>query len=132
MAELAERSGLSRDVISDIENGRRDRHGMRRRDITVDELMAIARAFNMQAAGLLPADAYLSKQEMREKDILRSERMIGILEREIAQQEGEISVLSYKLDNTRDRLMFFQDRIVRLRAAGWASQKLGRDVEELD
>lgn len=41
MAELAAHSGLSENVIENIEGGRRDPQGRRRRNITVDELDAI-------------------------------------------------------------------------------------------
>lgn len=41
MAELASRSGLSENVIENIESGRRDAQGRRRRAITVDELAAL-------------------------------------------------------------------------------------------
>jgi transcriptional regulator with XRE-family HTH domain len=54
MAELAERSGLSRDVISDIENGRRDSDGMRRRAITVDELLILAEALGIESITIGP------------------------------------------------------------------------------
>jgi transcriptional regulator with XRE-family HTH domain len=44
MGELAVRCGLSENVIENIEGGRRDKHGQRRRHITIDEIEAIGEA----------------------------------------------------------------------------------------
>ncbi len=52
-AELGARSGLSPAIIENIENGR-PRDGERTRDITVDELVAIADALGVQPAIMLP------------------------------------------------------------------------------
>jgi 8-oxo-dGTP diphosphatase len=57
--ELAERCaeagapGLTGSVIANIETGRRDKDGQRRRDITVDELLALAYALEVPPAALL-------------------------------------------------------------------------------
>jgi transcriptional regulator with XRE-family HTH domain len=53
VTDLARCSGLSMDVIQNIEHGRR-RDGVRTRDITVDELDAIAAALGVPPAGLYP------------------------------------------------------------------------------
>lgn len=47
-------TGLSAAVIANIETGRRDEEGRRRRDVTVDELIAFARAFGITPSSLLP------------------------------------------------------------------------------
>lgn len=44
---------ITRSVIANIQTGRRDASGRRRRDITVDELTALAHALGMQAPALL-------------------------------------------------------------------------------
>ena len=51
---MARRSGLSENVIENIETGRPDDAGERRRDVTVDELLAVATAFGVDPASLLP------------------------------------------------------------------------------
>jgi transcriptional regulator with XRE-family HTH domain len=48
MAELAARSGLSAHVIENIEAGRRDKSGHRRRNITIDELDVIGHALGLE------------------------------------------------------------------------------------
>jgi transcriptional regulator with XRE-family HTH domain len=59
MSDLAARCAelghpeITRSVIENIEGGRRDDEGRRRRDITVDELMAIAGAFAVPASALM-------------------------------------------------------------------------------
>jgi len=53
-AQMARRSGLSENVIENIETGRPDDAGERRRDVTVDELLAVATAFGVDPASLLP------------------------------------------------------------------------------
>jgi len=54
MAELAERSGLSRNIVSDIENGRTGSGRKGRRAVTIDELVVISRALGCAPAALLP------------------------------------------------------------------------------
>jgi transcriptional regulator with XRE-family HTH domain len=44
---------LTENVIANIEAGRRDEHGRRRRDVTVDELLAFARALDVSVGLLL-------------------------------------------------------------------------------
>jgi transcriptional regulator with XRE-family HTH domain len=44
---------LTENVIANIEAGRRDEHGRRRRDVTVDELVAFARALDVSVGLLL-------------------------------------------------------------------------------
>jgi transcriptional regulator with XRE-family HTH domain len=45
---------LSESVIANIESGRRDEHGRRRKDVTVDEVVGFAEALNVPAMHLLP------------------------------------------------------------------------------
>lgn len=51
---------LSRSVIANIESGRRDARGRRTRDVTVDELVAIASALETYAGGLLGIDSRIA------------------------------------------------------------------------
>lgn len=53
VADLARRSGLSVAIIENIEHGRR-RDGVRVRDITVDELDAVAAGLGVPPAALYP------------------------------------------------------------------------------
>lgn len=46
---------LTAAMITNIELGKRDKQGNRRRDITVDELIVLADAFSVPPAALLPA-----------------------------------------------------------------------------
>jgi transcriptional regulator with XRE-family HTH domain len=45
---------LSESVIANIESGRRDEYGRRRRDVTVDEAVGFARALDVPLIHLLP------------------------------------------------------------------------------
>jgi transcriptional regulator with XRE-family HTH domain len=45
---------LSESVIANIESGRRDEHGRRRKDVTVDEAIGLARAVDVPLIHLLP------------------------------------------------------------------------------
>jgi transcriptional regulator with XRE-family HTH domain len=54
---------LTAAVIANIETGRRDSNGQRRREVTIDELFAIARALDIEPASLLaltPNDEFMS------------------------------------------------------------------------
>jgi transcriptional regulator with XRE-family HTH domain len=72
-AELAERCAewghpqLTASVIANIESGRRDKHGHRRRDITVDEAFAFARVLQVPVGDLVdPAARMVSSHELIE------------------------------------------------------------------
>lgn len=52
--DLAGRCGLTGNIIENIESGRRDRDGRRRRDVTVDELFVISEALDIGPLKLLP------------------------------------------------------------------------------
>jgi transcriptional regulator with XRE-family HTH domain len=45
---------LTESVIANIESGRRDQHGRRRRDVTVDELVSLAQVLKVPVLQLLP------------------------------------------------------------------------------
>ncbi len=48
-------AGMTAAMITNIELGRRDKAGKRRRDVTVDELVVLADALSVPASALLPA-----------------------------------------------------------------------------
>jgi transcriptional regulator with XRE-family HTH domain len=57
LAEASSATGshqLSESVIANIETGRRDEHGRRRKDVTVDEAVGLARALDVPLIHLLP------------------------------------------------------------------------------
>jgi transcriptional regulator with XRE-family HTH domain len=57
LAEACSATGsqqLSESVIANIESGRRDEHGRRRKDVTVDEAVGLARALDVPLIHLLP------------------------------------------------------------------------------
>jgi transcriptional regulator with XRE-family HTH domain len=57
---------LTEPVINNIESGRRDKHGRRRRDVTVDELDAFARVLGVPPAELLDLEGRVaSGRELR-------------------------------------------------------------------
>jgi transcriptional regulator with XRE-family HTH domain len=47
---------LTASVIANIESGRRDQQGRRRRDVTVDELLHLAGALDVDLSHLLPSE----------------------------------------------------------------------------
>ena len=65
--QLAEHCGLTQDVIQNIENGRPDHDGRRRRAVTVDEVMAIANGLDTVAVLLLPRDYDFMSAEKRQR-----------------------------------------------------------------
>lgn len=66
LAERCKRLGLtlSASAISDIESGRRDEHGQRRREIRVDELTVLARALDVSPVLLLAPLGYEDQVEI--------------------------------------------------------------------
>jgi transcriptional regulator with XRE-family HTH domain len=72
-AELAQRCAewghpqLTASVIANIESGRRDKNGRRRRDVTVDEAFAFARVLQVPVGELVdPAERMVSAHELVE------------------------------------------------------------------
>ncbi len=54
---------LTENVIANIESGRRDEQGRRRRDVSVDELVAFARALDVSVDSLLWSASPLPTKE---------------------------------------------------------------------
>lgn len=85
--ELAEKSGLSEDIVEAIENDRR------RRGVTVDELMILAQALGTLALFLLPdAYDYFTDEQKRARDERAREWEAGSSARE-AEQKARMETL---------------------------------------
>jgi transcriptional regulator with XRE-family HTH domain len=97
--EMAERCGLSESVVENIESGRPGDDGNRRRDVTIDELLIIARALDVSLANLLPERATerggYEREEARKK---RREREAAIAEhaKMIGKYEGHLQELRHQ------------------------------------
>jgi hypothetical protein len=63
-------------VIQHIESGRRGEDNRRRRDITVDELLAIADGLEMSVRDLLPEASLMSHRSERERTVRMATRAI--------------------------------------------------------
>lgn len=102
---LAERSGVSEDIIENIERGRRA--------VTVDDIMAIAAALNIGVAGLLPDSSdYSEDAQMRAK----AEAMIEQATAEMAMIQLKYDTLTSQLVPLYDKIRYYQNRIDDLRA----------------
>jgi transcriptional regulator with XRE-family HTH domain len=66
--DLGERCGLTGNMIENIESGRRDPAGDRRRAVTVDELFAISGAFGVGPLELMPGKKRPASAREREKE----------------------------------------------------------------
>jgi len=69
--ELAARCGLTENIIENIESGRRGPDGRRRREVTVDELAAIAAALGVRSVLLLASDP---SEPVADPDVVRELR----------------------------------------------------------
>jgi transcriptional regulator with XRE-family HTH domain len=115
MAELAERCGLTRDVISDIENGRKDRYGSRRREITIGELIMIADALGISAYELLPTAARFQWRQ-QEKMLEQAQAIVTAETRRLGELERDRAALEDKIAETRSVIERQQEIIKRLAA----------------
>lgn len=114
---MARHSGLSENVIENIESGRPDAYGERRRDITVDELMAIAEAFNLVPEFLLPqpvpADPVVRaemerRRRARQAKIETAMRTLDQEQERFDQITSEIAQIARKMDFQRDLIRRLQ------------------------
>lgn len=109
MRELAERSGLSEDVIEAIENDRR------KRGVTVDEVMVLAHALGTAALILLPRDSDYDTDEQRQQAAERDRQ------REASGRTGALPRLTESLARLTESLAESQAReaeLAELFAAG--------------
>lgn len=70
LAEACTRIGhpeLTESVIANIESGRRDEHGRRRREVSVDELLAFAEALGVAPGALHRTSGDWNERERRER-----------------------------------------------------------------
>jgi transcriptional regulator with XRE-family HTH domain len=84
-------SQLTASVIANIESGRRDQQGRRRRDVTVDELLHLAAALDVDMSHLLPSGVgkpYDQAFEETVTELLAELQRRGELLAEQRRQEG--------------------------------------------
>jgi len=90
-SDLASRCGLTDNIIENIEAGRRDRDGHRRRGITLDELYAIAEAFGAEPLDFMPGKMALLSPSRREE-------LLAAAEAERAQAEVRLGELTRQME----------------------------------
>lgn len=113
MAELGEHCGLSRDVISDIENGRKDRYGTRRREITVGELMLIAEALGVSAYRLLPTRVTIASWPEENKMLEQAQAIVEAEERRLQDLWAEMGKLQNNEKSLADKIADSKETIKR-------------------
>jgi transcriptional regulator with XRE-family HTH domain len=99
-ADLAAYSGLSQNVIENIESGRRDEQGRRRRYITIDEAEAISDAFGISPFSLIYPDALNAMRGGQVPEASESiNHLIDLVARIINErldEDGNISTISHR------------------------------------
>jgi transcriptional regulator with XRE-family HTH domain len=118
-ADLAQRCGLSRAIIENIEGGRRDADGHRRRDVTVDELFAISEALNIGPLILLPA---------RKIDSVDRERVMQAVGRDLAKDRERLANLAGEIARFEEERRATEDR---LEKNSWLLEQLRQDNQSL-
>lgn len=106
--ELAERSGLTGNIIENIESGRR-RNGERTRDVTVDELFAVSEALEVGPLTLLPASNAMQHDQDR-RDL---EEEIDRAMRDLAADQARLTDLRENESVLRAEQMQLEDRITK-------------------
>lgn len=112
MAQLAEHCGLSENIIENIESGRRDADGNRKRDISIDELIVIAEALDVSVAKLLPdglAPPMDKPQQRRMLDLAMSIVTEG--QDELAMLQREQMAMLKRMRDLRDSVLR-QEKII--------------------
>jgi transcriptional regulator with XRE-family HTH domain len=102
-AEMARQTGLSENVIENIETGRPDADGQRRRDVTVDELLTIARSLDLPLFALLPKEA--AEPSGLERERAREER---------AKREAAIEGQHEEMMLQKNRLYELEDQRIKI------------------
>jgi transcriptional regulator with XRE-family HTH domain len=100
--ELAERCGLSGNIIENIESGRRDRDGRRRRDITIDELAVISQALNVGPLKLLPS---------RRLDPGEQEKVIQAVLQDLERDRARLAALTDEMARIGQERTALEDRV---------------------
>lgn len=101
-ADLAARCGLSRAVIENIEGGRRDPGGHRRREVSVDELFAISEALGVGPLNLLPSKKFDSDDR---------NRVIQAVEVDMLKDRAELESLAIEMIAIERRQKAAADRV---------------------
>lgn len=105
MAELAARAGLSENVIENIESGRRDKTGRRRRHITADEIEAIEVAlFGQPLRGSLFVDPDWEEKNLEENHRRREEFTRMMKDPDLAAAQHEWILASEVMSEAQNRL----------------------------
>lgn len=103
--DLAERCGLTGNIIENIESGRRDRDGRRRRDITVDELFAISEALNVGPLKLLPNRARL--------DSPGQDTAINAALQDLARDRARLEDMTTRMATIEEERKTLEDRVAK-------------------
>jgi transcriptional regulator with XRE-family HTH domain len=124
--KMAEHCGLSESVIENIETGRVDADGVRRRDVTIDELLIIARTLDLSPLDLLPAEAsqptFMEEEEARRRREQRQElialkmSMIDEEERRLRDRRRERAAIDAALEESVAVIELLQQEIMALQA----------------
>lgn len=117
--ELAERCGLTGNIIENIESGRR-RNGERSRDVTVDELFAVSEALEIGPLKLLPTNRAVQRDldpEMElEKELDRAVHGLAADRERLTHLRQSEAVLREELEQLQDRITKSEWLIEQLRA----------------
>ena len=123
---MAERCGLSESMIENIESGRPGDDGSRRREVTIDELMAIARGMGLSMKRLLPDEAMESdridlnraarEQQRRENEIAELMRKIEQAEVRLEQLQKQLHMTERDIAVMRNGIKAWRNEINRLQA----------------
>lgn len=113
--ELAERCGLTGNIIENIEGGRR-RNGERSRDVTVDELFAVSEALGVGPLKLLPTNRVVQRDLDREKELDRAVHGLAADHERLTHLRQNEAVLRGQLEQLQDRITKSEWLIEQLRA----------------
>jgi transcriptional regulator with XRE-family HTH domain len=105
--ELAERCGLTGNIIENIEGGRR-RGGGRTRDVTLDELFAISEAFGVGPLKLLPSRPRPYGPEDQER-----ERALEQAMQDLGAERSRLQTLETEMRRVQDEWRVVEDRIAK-------------------
>ena len=94
--DLAFRCDLTDNIIENIESGRRDREGRRRRDITVDELLAVSRALDVEPIELMPSRMTQLDSGERKRQITQLMQELHAHEARAKKLETELTALQHE------------------------------------
>jgi transcriptional regulator with XRE-family HTH domain len=108
--ELAERCGLTGNIIENIESGRR-RGGERTRDVTVDELFAISEAFGIGPLKLLPSRPRSHGPEDLARE--KRERALNQAMHDLGAEHSRLQALEMQIEQAAAERRAVEDRIAK-------------------